>query len=64
MGRIKTRFAKTSGEKIFQKGIEDFTENFEDNKKVVDKYAVIPSKKLKNVIVGYITRLARRLKTE
>lgn len=60
MGRIKSRFVKASGEKIYRKGRSEFTEDFTKNKEIVVKYADIPSKKLKNTIVGYITRLAKR----
>ena len=60
MGRIKSRFVKSSGEKIFEKGSEEFTDSFDKNKEVVAKYADIHSKKLRNTIVGHITRLAKR----
>ena len=60
MGRIKSRFVKSSGKKIFDKSQSEFTEDFTKNKQVVDKYANIPSKRLKNAIVGYITRLSKR----
>lgn len=60
MGRIKSRFVKSSGEKILEKGGEEFTTDFDKNKEVVTKYAEIPSKKLRNTIVGYITRLVKR----
>ena len=60
MGRIKTKFVKSSGAKIFEKGSEEFTTNFDENKSIVEKYAKIPSKKLRNVIVGYVTRLKKQ----
>ena len=37
-----------------------FTNDFNDNKKIVMQFADIPSKKLKNVIAGYVTRLTKR----
>lgn len=60
MGRIKTRFVKATGEKIYQKGKDEFTTDFNKNKEIVDKYAQIPSKRLRNIVLGYITRLAKR----
>lgn len=60
MGRVKSRFVKSSGEKIFKNGKSEFSSDFTKNKEVVDKYANIPSKKLRNAIVGYITRLSKR----
>lgn len=61
MGRIKTRFVKASGDKIFKKGAEEFTESFDENKEIVKKYAEIPSKRMRNTVVGHITRLAKKL---
>lgn len=59
MGRIKSTFVKSSANKIYTKGSDEFTENFDQNKELVQKYATIPSKKLRNSIVGYITRLVK-----
>ena len=59
MGRIKSTFVKSSGKKIYKMGNTEFTENFDKNKGIIDKYAKIPSKRLKNSIVGFITRLAK-----
>lgn len=60
MGRIKSTFVKSSGQKIYQKAGAEFTENFDKNKEIVNKYAEIPSKRLKNSVVGYITRLVKK----
>ena len=60
MGRIKTRFVKSNGERIYKKGKDEFTSDFNKNKEIVEKHAKIPSKRLRNTIVGYITRLAKR----
>lgn len=60
MGRIKTRYVKVSAQKIYEMGKEDFNENFDENKAKVTQYATIPSKKMRNAIVGYITRLVKQ----
>ena len=60
MGRIKSRYIKVSAQKIYDMGTHDFNENFEENKEKVSKYANIPSKKMRNAIVGYITRLVKQ----
>mgnify|MGYP006276023911 CR=1 FL=1 len=60
MGRIKSRFVKSSGQKIFDEGKEEFTSDFDKNKEILPKYADVPSKKLRNTIAGYITRLVKR----
>lgn len=64
MGRIKSTFVKTSAMKIYQKGNEEFTDNFDNNKEVVAKHAEIPSKRLRNSIVGYITRIVKKQQVE
>jgi ribosomal protein S17E len=38
----------------------EFTGSFEKNREIVDKMIVADSKKLKNIIAGYITRLKKR----
>lgn len=64
MGRVKSTFVKTSAKKIYKKGESEFTTDFDKNKTIVDKYAVIPSKRLKNTILGYITRLKKTSEVE
>ncbi|MBS3115654.1 30S ribosomal protein S17e [Candidatus Woesearchaeota archaeon] len=38
---------------------KDFTPDFEKNKKLVSSRADIQSKKIRNIIAGYVTRLIR-----
>ena len=38
---------------------DEFKKDFEENKEIVEKFADIPSKKMKNSIAGYITRLMK-----
>ena len=40
---------------LIQKHIEEFTSDFEQNKKVIEKYISFNSKSLRNMIAGYIT---------
>ena len=42
---------------ILDKHGENFTTDFEKNKELFDKYAVVRSKQLRNEIVGFITKL-------
>lgn len=60
MGRIKSTFVKSSANKIYKEGKEEFTGDFNKNKEVVVKYADIPSKKLRNTVVGYVTRIKKK----
>lgn len=60
MGRIKSTFVKSSASRIYERGKEEFTTDFEKNKELVMEYAEIPSKRLRNSIAGYITRRVRK----
>ena len=56
MGRIRTGFVKRAGEKLMNLYKGQFSSKFEDNKKLVSERAIIPTKKLRNLIAGYITK--------
>jgi small subunit ribosomal protein S17e len=60
MGRIKTTMIKNIGEKLYKEHKDEFTTDFEKNKEIVKKYVGIPSKKLRNIVAGYITRLKKQ----
>ena len=60
MGRIKTTLIKRTANSLIKKYPDRFTEDFEENKKTVEELAEIQSKKLRNVIAGYITRLTQK----
>jgi small subunit ribosomal protein S17e len=60
MGRIKTTMAKSVTHDLFKHYEDEFTTEFEDNKEVVEAHLKGASKKLRNVIAGYATRLKRR----
>jgi small subunit ribosomal protein S17e len=63
MGRIKTSFVKRLGKEIFTMHAEQFTTDFEKNKKIVENYIDLKSKKLRNILAGYITSLKKQAKT-
>ncbi len=56
MGKIKTKLIKRTAENLDKEGIE-FNEEFEKNKKVLGKS--MPSKKIRNQIAGYLSRLKK-----
>ena len=60
MGRIKTKLVKRMGNKIYQLNKDKFKKDFDTNKKLLPDLAEIPSKKLRNIIAGYITRLTNQ----
>ena len=59
MGRIKTQMTKRISLKLFKDHKEEFKQDFEGNKEIVSRLADIPSKKIRNIIAGYITRLVK-----
>jgi len=59
MGRIKTQLIKRTTKEIMRKHKDKVKTNFEENKKVVEENSDVSSKKLRNVIAGYMTRLKR-----
>ena len=64
MGRIKTMLIKRTTNTLIKEYPNKFTENFDENKKLVEEVAEIQSKKLRNVIAGYITRLTKKERLE
>jgi small subunit ribosomal protein S17e len=59
MGRIKTKLTKRVGFKLFKNHGSNFTHDYTKNKEEVVALVSLNSKKLRNVIAGYITRLKR-----
>lgn len=57
MGKIRSRMVKRTTEKLMDKDIR-LSEDFERNKNIIGQQA--PSKKLRNKIAGYISRLKRQ----
>jgi small subunit ribosomal protein S17e len=60
MGRIKTMLIKRTTEELMEKSSADFTTDFTENKKILNSKMSIPSKKIRNVIAGYLTRLKKK----
>jgi len=57
MGRIKTKLIKRVGKELVLRHRAEFKPTFDENKIILEKYAEIRSKKLRNLIAGYITHL-------
>lgn len=55
MGQIKATVIKRTAEKLIRNEDIGFSEDFEENKKIVD--GLMPSKRMRNMVAGYITRL-------
>ena len=61
MGRIKTGLVKRTSKKFLAETPDSFTKDFNENKKILGK--TLPSKRLRNMISGYITRAKKNTKT-
>jgi small subunit ribosomal protein S17e len=59
MGRIKTQQIKRATFDFVKRHRDKFTDNFEENKKIVGELGQFPSKKLRNIIAGYLTRIIK-----
>lgn len=60
MGRIKTTLIKRTAKKLFNLYRTKFTGDFAQDKVAVAELSDVPSKKMKNTIAGYITRLVKQ----
>jgi small subunit ribosomal protein S17e len=60
MGRIKTTLIKRAGEELFTNNPSKFSSDFKDNKTNLKELTEINSKKFRNIITGYITRLVKK----
>ena len=56
MGRIKTALIKRVTFKLLEKHKDKFTMDFAKNKELVEEFTDTTSRKLRNVIAGYLTR--------
>ena len=61
MGKIKSKLVKRSAHELIKKGIK-FSENFDENKKILGK--TMPSKKIRNQMAGYLSRLKKQEKNK
>jgi len=57
LGKVRIGKVKSISNELVLKFGGVFTTNFEENKKLVQQYTDITSKRLKNRVAGYITRL-------
>jgi small subunit ribosomal protein S17e len=59
MGRIKTQLSKRLTFDIMKQSQDKLSQDFEENKKVVSELLEDASKKMRNTIAGYLTRLMK-----
>jgi len=62
MGKVRPSYIKSTARKLIEAYPDKFTTDFETNKNLVKELTNIESKKVKNRIAGYITRLMKQKK--
>lgn len=62
MGRIKSIAVKNLAREMIEEHGDKFTTDFEKNKKAVSAVRKIESKKIRNVVAGYITKEMEKIK--
>jgi len=62
MGKVRIGVVKRTARRLITMYPDLFTEDFEHNKRAVANLVETPSKKLRNQIAGYVTRLVRLYK--
>mmetsp|Transcript_31884 Transcript_31884/g.69602 ORF Transcript_31884/g.69602 Transcript_31884/m.69602 type:complete len:143 (-) Transcript_31884:50-478(-) len=61
MGRVRTKTVKKAARLVIEKYYPRLTLDFQCNKRLVQEVAVIPSKRMRNKIAGYVTHLMKRI---
>ncbi|RLF06470.1 MAG: 30S ribosomal protein S17e [Thermoprotei archaeon] len=59
MGKVRPAYIKNTARMLLEKYPDKFTDDFEHNKRVVGEL-IQTSKRVRNRIAGYITRLVKR----
>ena len=61
MGRVRTKTVKRAARQLIEKFYPKMSLDFHYNKRVLDDVAVVPSKRLRNKIAGYASKLMKRI---
>jgi small subunit ribosomal protein S17e len=59
MGKVRTILIKNVSKELIMKYPDVFTNDFEENKKILDNFLEIDSKHLRNRISGYIVNILK-----
>ncbi len=59
LGCIRPRYIKNAARELLMHYPDEFTTDFETNKRLVEQYTDVDSKKVRNRIAGYLVRLVK-----
>ncbi|RLE87461.1 MAG: 30S ribosomal protein S17e [Thermoprotei archaeon] len=59
MGKVRPAFIKRTARRLLEKYPDAFTTDFEHNKRMVMQLTDITSKRVRNRVAGYVTRLVK-----
>lgn len=57
MGRVRTEMIKKTARELLENNPQRFSADYEENKKAVDELVNAKTKRVRNRIAGYVTRL-------
>lgn len=60
MGQVKTTYIKNLARDLVEKHPDKFSDSFEKNKEALDELVDLESKKVRNLLAGYLVRLKKR----
>mmetsp|Transcript_8278 Transcript_8278/g.16588 ORF Transcript_8278/g.16588 Transcript_8278/m.16588 type:complete len:130 (+) Transcript_8278:19-408(+) len=58
---VRTKTVKKSARQIIERYYSRLTLDFHTNKRIVDEVAVVPSKRMRNKIAGFVSHLMKRI---
>ena len=61
MGRVRTKTVKRAARQLIEKSYPKMRLDFHYNKRVLDDVAIVPSKRIRNKIAGYASKLMKRI---
>lgn len=59
MGQVRTTYVKNLAKTLVEKYPGRFTDKFEKNKEELDKLVTLESKKIRNIVAGYIVSVIK-----
>ena len=61
MGRVRTKTVQRAARQLIEKFYPKMSFDFHYNKRVLDDVAIVPSKRIRNKIAGYASKLMKRI---